>query len=266
MSSPKPTRISGTKEWSVQSVNCVLGCPHRCRYCYARSRAVDYGQCPSHEAWGTTYHRLRPAEIRKRRVKVDGRIMFPTTHDITPEFLGPCLDLLRNLLAAGNEVLIVSKPHLECVRELCLQLSRWKPQVMFRFTIGAMDDRILSYWEPGAPPFSERYESLAHAHYRGWQTSVSAEPLLDAPHAADLFRTLEPHITDSIWFGKMNDIRRRVMPGTDLEEIRRIEAGQTPEAIWHIYEALKGEPKVRWKESYKAVLGLELATEAGLDR
>jgi DNA repair photolyase len=265
MSEIQSTRITGTKEWSAHSVNVILGCPHRCRYCYARSRAVDYGQCPSHEAWGTTYHRVRDAEVAKRRKVLNGRVMFPTTHDITPEHRDSCITVLENLLSAGNDVLIVSKPHFDCVKELCHRLLQWRSQVTFRFTIGADDDEILSYWEPGAPSFSERLESLAYAFYRRWSTSVSCEPLLDARNVGRLFRTLEQYVTDTIWIGKMNDVRRRVMPGTDRAEVARIEAGQTDATIRRIYERLKDEPKVRWKESYKAVLGLELPATAGLD-
>ena len=37
-------RISGTREWSVASVNCVTGCENDCRYCYARHEALTrYG-------------------------------------------------------------------------------------------------------------------------------------------------------------------------------------------------------------------------------
>lgn len=59
---------------------------------------------------------------------------------------------------------------------------------------------------------------------------------------------------------------RRVIPGTDPAEIARIAAGQTDESVRRIHAALKDEPKVRWKESYKKVLGLKLAEKAGEDR
>lgn len=42
------------------------------------------------------------------------------------------------------------------------------------------------------------------------------------------------------------------------EAIARIEAGQTDEKIREVYEALKGEPKVRWKDSVKRVVGIPL--------
>jgi len=44
-----------------------------------------------------------------------------------------------------------------------------------------------------------------------------------------------------------------------------IEAGQTNEAVCGVFSELEAEPKLRWKESYKEVLGLELVQEAGLD-
>jgi uncharacterized Fe-S cluster-containing radical SAM superfamily protein len=261
----KPT-ISGTKEWSKVSVNCVLGCPHRCRYCYARADAVRRKQIAKPEEWGTTYHRARLGEVVKRRRKIDGTVMFPTTHDITPRFLDECLKVLGNLLKAGNKVLIVSKPRDRCIREICKKFADYKSRVLFRFSIGATSNRILRYWEPGAPSFDERVDCLQHAHTEGFQTSVSCEPLLEADQAAPLFFTVAPFVTDSIWIGKVNHISSRVIPGTDPAEIARVEAGQTDEAVRKVYAALKDEPKVRWKESYKKVLGLELAEVAGLDQ
>jgi len=258
-------RISGTREWSVESDNVVLGCTHKCRYCYARANAVRRRQIGSYEEWGESYNRVRPAQLRRRRKPVNGRVMFPTTHDITPEHLAPCLEVIRKHLRAGNELLIVSKPHLECVQAICLEARMFHELILFRFTVGAMEESILAYWEPGAPTFEERLACLRYAHRQGYATSVSCEPLLDADNAVNLFRTVEPYVSDTIWIGKMNQLRSRCIPGTSETELRRIEAGQTDEAVQRIYAALRDEPKVRWKESYKKVLGLDLAEVAGMD-
>ena len=83
--------------------------------------------------------------------------------------------------------------------------------------------------------------------------------------AVKLYETLEPCVTDTIWFGKLNGIKSRVVAGTSQSEIDRIESGQTDDAIRLLYSDLKSEPKVRWKESYKSVIGLDLAKTAGLD-
>lgn len=44
-----------------------------------------------------------------------------------------------------------------------------------------------------------------------------------------------------------------------------MEAWQTDENVREIYSLLRCHPKIRWKESYKTVLGLELPQEAALD-
>lgn len=254
MSSADSTRRTGTREWSVASVNCVLGCPHRCRYCYARARAVKFHQCPSAEAWGTTYHHLRQSEVRRRRGLYSGLVMFPTSHDITPHFLPGCLEVLRKLLAAGNQVLIVSKPHLAVISEVCSQFAIFREQILFRFTIGATNQRILAYWEPGAPDIYERMAALRHAHRLGFQTSISAEPLLDAPGAERLVGMVDPYVTETIWIGKLNEIHSRVVSGTDPDEIARIERGQTQESIQRVHAQLAGHSKIRWKDSYRSAL------------
>lgn len=255
--------VSGTNEWSVATVNCLTGCSHDCRYCYARANALRFKRIASAKEWAKP--KLRPAEVTKKRKRVDGRVMFPSTHDILPEFLDECTTVLRNLLGAGNDVLIVSKPHLECIRSLCHDLEKWLPQILFRFTIGSTRDDLLSYWEPGAPYYFERRESLALAYGAGYATSVSCEPFLGG-WVGKLYEDLSPLITDTIWFGKMNKVRQRVLPGTSKRAISEIEQTQTDEAIAGIYEYLKDEPRVRWKESYKQVLGLDLATEPGTDK
>jgi len=256
--------ISGTKEWSVKSINCWLGCEHRCRYCYARANALRFGKIKSAGEWGTTYNRpARPPASAKRLHA--GPVMFPSTHDITPENLDVCLLVLRTLLNAGNEVLLVTKPHAAIIKQLCVGCDR--DRVQFRFTIGSLDAAESAYWEPFAPPPAERLYCLAYAHYHGFRTSVSAEPLLTAD-VGRLIDAVDPYVTaetGTIWLGAMNRIRQRVIEGTDEEEIERIERLQTPEAIRSIYEVLKDHPGIRWKESYKKSLGLDRPDRPGLD-
>ena len=258
-------RISGTKEWSVESVNIILGCAHKCRYCYARANAIRRKQIPPGNIWGDTYYRLREKEVAKDRKLVGGAVMFPSTHDIFPEHLESVLNVLGKILRAGNRLLIVSKPHLECIEAICSRFENYRTQMLFRFTIGAMDNDILRYWEPGAPSFEERLASLQHAFAQGFQTSVSCEPLLDSENIRSLYDALAPYVTDTIWIGKLNGIGYRVEPGTDPMEIQRVKEGQTDRKVRQVYDSLRDEAKIRWKESYKTVLGLPLATEAGLD-
>jgi DNA repair photolyase len=210
---------------------------------------------------------LRAKAFDKRIGKRQGTTMFPTQHDITPANYEHCVRYLRMLLEPGNDVLIVSKPHLECIEGLCRELEQYKQQILFRFTIGAYDDTVLRYWEPGAPCFGERLASLQHAHWDGFQTSVSMEPVLDWRRVLDTFHLLIPNVTQSIWIGTMNYIDQRVAVETeeDARMIADMKEWQTQETFEAVYEALKDHPLVRWKESMKEALGLEIPTEVGLD-
>jgi len=264
--SKKEQRVSGTREWAVANVNFITGCEHNCRYCYARYNACDRFKRVAHEDW--TKKNIRIKDLTKKQKKVNGTVMFPTTHDICPDVIDECMQVIQNILDVGNDILIVSKPHLECIEKICDRFGEFKDKILFRFTIGSLSDAILSYWEPGAPHFRERVHSLRHAFNEGFKTSVSCEPMLDGQHVVDLFKILEPYVTDSIWIGKMNNIRSRVKIETDEDKlaIQRVEEGQTDERVRKIYSDLKDEPKVKWKESFKEILGLELATEIGEDK
>jgi DNA repair photolyase len=225
--------------------------------------AKRFGRITSDDQWATMH--VRTSDVNKLRRLETGTVMFPSAHDITPEVLGPCLTVLRRLLAAGNQVLVVSKPHLECIEAICRDMRLFRDQILFRFTIGARSESILAYWEPGAPSYEERLASLRMAHKLGYRTSVSCEPLLDAGDAVGLFRDLKTFVSDSIWIGKMNRIAAQVVKSTNRKEIARIERGQDIESVRSIYAALKNEPLAKWKESYKQALGLDMPEMIGLD-
>lgn len=265
MKTTSPKAISGTREWASHNANCIFGCSHNCRYCYARAMAVQFGR-KTLASWPN--EEVNMSAVHSPRGRIDGTIMFPTTHDITPGNYRWCEQVIGRIVDAGNRLLIVSKPHRAVIDRLCNRFALQREQIRFRFTIGSFDDDILSYWEPQAPAFFERRDALILAREKGFSTSVSVEPLLDSDGLLALVKLLSPYVSDSIWVGKMNKIRRRVQVENpeDSRRIREIEEGQTDERIRAIYEDLKGNPLIRWKESIKKIVGLPLASEAGLDR
>ena len=266
--SRSPDKVSGTKEWADRNLNIAYGCEHQCRYCYAKAMAHQFGRIKSYEEWGGGYNRLNEVEVSKGRKKHAGTWMFPTTHDITPQFLEPCVTVLRKLLDVGNRVLIVTKPHQACIERLCQEFAAHKSQILFRFTIGAMDDKVLAFWDTKAPGFRERFGCLKHAHGKGFETSVSIEPMLDTPNVVRLFHRLKPHVSHSIWLGKMNQIRKRVQPRTaeEVQACYQLEQQQADNHVKKVFGQLKDEPLVRWKDSIKEVMGLEMAEVAGMDQ
>jgi DNA repair photolyase len=202
----KPKTVFGTREWADRSENCLNGCSHDCRYCYAKAMAVWAGRNTSQNWKNET---LKPNILGKEFRKFKGKIMFPSAHDITPAHLDDCIVYLEHMLRPGNKVTIVSKPHLDCVKAICQGFAWYKDKILFRFTIGSSNSNILKFWEPNAPDFAERLESLKYAFSEGFQTSVSCEPMLD-DNIGDVIDQVSPFVTDSIWLGKMNQLSTRL--------------------------------------------------------
>jgi len=257
--------VSGTKEWAASNVNIQSGCPNNCIYCYAKSMAIRFKR-ETRESWEEIT--FRDKEIEKEYGKKEGTIMFPTTHDITKESLNEYKTVLRKLLVAGNQVLVVSKPDPECIKVLCEELGEYKDQILFRFTIGSADNDVLTFWEPGAPSFEDRLEALKLAHDHGYQTSISCEPMLD-DHIEDVVDAVSPHITDAIWIGLPNRLKTILSvncgKGVFDREADELLGLFTDDRIMELYELYKDNPLIKWKESIKKVVGIEVPTEAGLD-
>lgn len=267
--------VFGTKEWASHNVNCTTGCVHDCRYCYAKYNAINRFHTVKPGQW--TNESIDFSAIERDYPKYDGTVMFPTTHDITPEMeidgiyrpgnFEACIIVLWKLLSKGNNVLIVMKPHYSCVRRMVRLFTKFKSQILFRFTICASDNSILKYWEPNGPSFEERMMSLKLAYERGFQTSISMEPCLDWPNVVANFDLMAPYVTNSIWIGTLNFIDQRVEVETekDREMVAQMKSWMTQETFQKVYDALKDHPLIKWKESMKKALGLPEVEEVGKD-
>jgi len=142
-------------------------------------------------------------------------------------------------------------------------------QVTFRFTVGSADDRILQLWEPGAPVFSERLAALKYAHAQGFATSVSAEPMLDS-RIDKVVDAVSPYVTDAIWLGRANRLVPTVSLNTGgdprmLDAARELAALHNDESVRRVYDKYKDNPLIKFKDSIKAVVGLDRPSEKGLD-
>jgi len=259
-------KVFGTEEWAKHNENCINGCAHDCKYCYSKSMAIQYKR-KTPENWSN--EELKHDKLTQKFRKRNGRIMFPSTHDITPKYLDECIYFLGNILKPGNEVLVVSKPHLECISAICNQLYNYKQNILFRFTIGSADSAVLKFWEPNAPDFEERLAALKYAFDMGFNTSISCEPMLDG-NIDELVARVIPYVTDSIWLGKMNypETRIAINGANDfvtLEAMKHLMSMHSDDWIRSLYSRHKDNPQIKWKESIKKIIGLEISKEKGLD-
>lgn len=258
--------VFGTYEWAVENANFISGCSNNCKYCYSREMAIRFKRKTT-ENWNI--EEVNYSQFNRKVKKVDGFIMFPSSHDITPVNLSNTIVFLKKLLDAKNNVLIVSKPHYEVIEAICNTFSEYKKHILFRFTIGSKNSETLRFWEPGAPDYEERKKCLKYAYDKGFETSISCEPMLD-DDTVRLVSDLQNYVSDFIWIGKANFLLRRLrMNGiTDAETLAMAEKlidSQSDSNIKLLYKSLKNNPKIKWKESIKKVLNLEISTVKGLD-
>jgi len=82
-------------------------------------------------------------------------------------------------------------------------------------------------------------------------------------------KEVSPFVTDSVWIGKAHQLRQRLTlngaPQVVLPVADSLLASQNDDAIIALYARSKDNPKIRWKESIKKVVGLPAAERPGLD-
>jgi DNA repair photolyase len=245
---------SGTKEWADHNVNCIKGCANDCRYCYAKMISKRFGRCTD-ETWKNMI--ISNKLQNKRYPKYNGRVMFPSSHDIVnkQEIKDVCYDVIFKLIQSENDILITTKPDLTVTREILEKFDKYKSNIQFRFTITSNQNRLLKFWEKNAPLYEDRLESLKLAYKKGFKTSVSIEPFLDYD-PQKLISEIGPFVTESIWIGPMNYISRNNIEEIDQLEYLTVRKNYEFDHLKEIYDILKSNPKIRFKDSMKIKLNL----------
>jgi DNA repair photolyase len=260
----------GTQEWSDMTVNCYRGCPHKCKYCYARMGAMRFRQVEDVESWGNPVPNEKM--IKKGWRKHEGIIMFPSTHDVTPDIeetgghvipgtMTGSFTVLGKLLKAKCKVLWVTKPHKTCATEAIKLFGKngtvgdFRDTLGYRITCASTNDDTLKLWEPNAKPFAERKECLKMMFEAGFRTSVSLEPLLSVDDAPAVLSSLDQYVTGHFWMGKMNYFGRVVKDYPSMKAtVGKAKEDQSDLRIIELYNKLKGNKKARWKKSIRLTL------------
>lgn len=251
---------TGAGEWCPYRCNIGDHCSCGCLYCYAKKMAERYSRIDNPEEW--LIERIRRVSTAKSK-KYSDWIMFPTSHDISEYYLPAFRCHLYNILIAGNCVVIVTKPRRTSIKAICSEFSSFRDNIIFRFTIGGLDEKAMRLWEPGASALPERLWCLKYAFEQGFRTSISSEPMLVSCEEAEKFYySVEPLVTEDIWFGKMSgvggftnhpdpEVARRAA------ELQRVYAGDN---IMQFAEKMAGLSKVSWKDSIQKVIGKQAGT------
>ena len=197
---------------------------------------------------------VNEAKADKRFGKKSGRIMIPTSHDLTPANKDIAIQIIQGLLKVGNDILIVTKPRMDVVKDICDALFDYQDRILFRFTIGSADSDILRFWEPNATGFSERLECLKMAYAMGYETSVSCEPMLDTNPDA-VVKKVQKYVSESIWLGKPNFLMTRIKQNGYSEgsetwiKAKELIESQDDQFILDLVKRFESNEKIKWKES-----------------
>lgn len=249
-------KVFGTREWSNHSFNCVNGCTNNCRYCYAKRMALRYKRKINADDWS---HEILINKISKIK-KLTGKVMLPTTHDINADNYNHVIDHIIKHLDVGNELLIVTKARCVPTKNMIVDLKKYSKQILFRLSIGTANEDVLKYWEPSASPYTERLMCLQMLSGNGYNTSVSVEPML-WDDIDILIESLYPYVSDSIWIGKMNNhIEKENNQHTQI-----FDKIYESDYIKNLYNKYRDNTKIKWKESFKKIIGLKIPVIAGLD-
>ena len=244
--------ILGTKEWAQAKSNCILGCKNDCLYCYAKDTNVRFDKI-KREDW----HIEHPNKNAKAR-KYDGKLMFPTSHDLHMDTIGLWGTHLDKLVNLGNDILLVSKAEWDAQKYI---IDRYKDtpfasNIEFRYTIGTDDEETRKMWEPGAPSMFERVKCLKYANACGYKTSVSMEPLL-MKDPVPFINKIDVYVTGDIWIGIMNYLKESWFQPHNRIWMSVQQEINSKENIEKVYAATKNNPKVKYKDSIRDLLGLE---------
>jgi DNA repair photolyase len=245
------------RDWAGEVFNFCSGCSNACRYCYVTDMGCKF-KWTNLEDRHTMF--VDHQKVSKKQKDYGTQVMVPSSHDITPEILDPAIEVLQNLIDAGNKrILLVTKPHMECVEAICKKFGDQKDCIVWRFTIGSLNDDILEFWEPGATKVQERLACLAHAYEAGFTTSVSVEPMLDVPNIEELVERVSPYVNQTIWLGMMSPrlyFLKKNLGDEFNNALNTIYENQTVENLSKIYEKFKSHPKIRFTGATRKKLGV----------
>jgi DNA repair photolyase len=267
-------RLTGTREWADITLNFQRGCEYGCAYCYAHARAARFKQVPE-GGWTKPVPTYPKAAMRKViGSAVPLRVMMPSTHDITMDNVRAIAFAARDVLTAlcRHTVLLVSKPRFRAIATLTGDNVVYanRDSIMFRFTLGSLDDKVLKLMEPGAPGVAERLACIGLAVQRGFRVTVSAEPLLCLTHC-DAFRLILVCTllgAEKVWVGPMNHAAARLTANgaTPEQKAHAAELRVNESPWWRVLrEQVEFEPKLKrvvlWKDAALKLIGLPERTE-----
>ncbi len=193
------------------TLNCYVGCSHRCLYCYARYMK-KFKERP--EDWGEFVDvKINAPEVLKKdikRIKLPKEVYMSTVCDgwqPLEEKYKLSRACLRILLEAGFNMSILTKSSL--IRRDFDLLEAHNKQVSLGMTITTLNTELKRLLEPGASEPQERIDTLKEARQKGIEIYVFLGPLMPEftdtqSNLEEIFSALKSLELDRIYIDRLN--------------------------------------------------------------
>jgi len=166
-------------EYAHLAINHIVGCAHRCEYCYANKMAKQFGNPDffTVQTFKENVIEILEAEA-PRYAGTDERVLLCFSCDpyqsLESEFV--TRQLIKILKENRIPFQVLTKGGMRAVRDFDL----YGPDDAFAVTMTMLNVKSSRLLEPFAAVPTERIETLKMAHEKGITTWVSLEPVLDA--------------------------------------------------------------------------------------
>lgn len=183
------------------AANPYIGCPHRCRYCYASFMKRFTGHS---EPWGE-FIDIKDYESEKLPNNLSGKLVLlsSVTDPYNPfeRKYKRTRMILEKLAGTDADVEILTKSDL-VTRDITLLKAM--PRVSVGISLNTLDDGFRADMEPGAAAVKRRLNALKTLHENGISTYLFISPIF--PHITDihtLIKAAKPY-ADKICFENLN--------------------------------------------------------------
>lgn len=194
------------REYSPQALNLYLGCPHRCKYCYApgalqRSRENYF--CKPEPRKGVIDSLFKEAKRAKKE-----QILLSFIGDAYSDTLDNnkvTRQALEILLEAKLPVAILTKSGTRCLKDTDI-FKEFGEHLQVGGTLTFNNKKDSMEWESGAALPEERIKMLKDLKASGIRTFASFEPVIDPKQSLELMEICLPYI-DTYKIGKINNFQ-----------------------------------------------------------